>query len=157
VTKQERKVKEGAAPFLEPGEEVVTAVVARPRGFTQAHAGSLLLGSKQQAKAGAGAEQAGLRLASPMAVAVTQRRLLTLKIGSPIGLGIGGSVKALLSAVPIADVDSVEVKRLAAGKVLKLGVRGAEVKLEVNAMTDANGVAEAVNRTKAVAAASSSA
>jgi hypothetical protein len=38
-----------------------------------------------------------------MALAVTQRRLLVLRIGSPIGLGIGGSVKELVSRQRLID------------------------------------------------------
>jgi len=38
MARSEAKIKEGAAPFLEQGEEVVAAIVARPRGWTQAGA-----------------------------------------------------------------------------------------------------------------------
>ena len=38
MARYETKIKEGAAPFLEQGEEVVAAVMARPRGWTQAGA-----------------------------------------------------------------------------------------------------------------------
>ena len=38
MARSEAKIKEGAAPFLEPGEEVLAAIVARPRGWTQAGA-----------------------------------------------------------------------------------------------------------------------
>jgi hypothetical protein len=150
-SKQEEKVKEGARQFLEDGEEIAAAVVARPRGWTQQHAGSMLLGGSQQAKAQAGAEGAGIRLASPMAVVVTDRRLLTLELGAVVGMGAGGAVKELLSSVPIAEVDSIELKRLLVGKIIKLQIRGSEIKLEVNGAADAKGLQEAVERAKAVA------
>jgi hypothetical protein len=140
----ERKIKDGARPFLEDGEEVLAAFVARPRGWTQAMAGSLHLGSAQQGRAHAGAEQAGFRLASPMALAVTQRRLLALRIGSPIGLGIGGKVKELVSAAPIADVETVDVRRRGLGQVITLVVRSASFELEANAMAGAKDLAEAL-------------
>ena len=38
MARSEEKIKEGAAPFLEEGEEVLAAIVARPRGWTQAGA-----------------------------------------------------------------------------------------------------------------------
>jgi hypothetical protein len=159
VARAEAKIKDGAAPFLEPGEEVLAAVVARPRGWTQANAsagggvaagliGGAIGGKKQQRQADA-AQDAGFELASPMALAVTQRRLLSIEIGSPIGLGIGGNVKRLVSAVPIAEVDSLEVKRLAVGKTLRLSVRGVEFVLEVGAGANASGVAEALERARA--------
>jgi len=38
MARAEAKIKDGAAPFLEPGEEVLAAMVARPRGWTQSNA-----------------------------------------------------------------------------------------------------------------------
>lgn len=151
MSRQEAKIEQGAQPLLDEGEQVLAAVVARPRGWTQTMAGSAMLGRKQQKGAYAAAEEAGFRLASPMALVVTPKRLLTLKIGSPIGLGIGGDVKELVSAVPIGDVDSIEVKRLLLGRVITVTVRGAPVKLEVNAMAGTKRLADAFNRAKAAA------
>lgn len=146
----DRKLKAGTQPFLGAGEEVLAAFVARPRGWTQSVAGSIHLGAAQQGRAYAGAEQANFRLASPMALVLTQRRLLTLGIGSPIGLGIGGRVKELVSAAPLADVDSIEVKRLPLGQVVTLTVRGARFMLEANALAGAKGLVEAYKRARAV-------
>ena len=42
-SKQEAKVKEETRQYLDPGEDVVAAIVARPRGWTQAMAGSLVV------------------------------------------------------------------------------------------------------------------
>lgn len=142
MSRQSEKIAKGAQPFLEPGEEVRVALVAAARGYTQAAAGSMNLGAHQQGKAGAAAADAGLQIASPMGVALTNQRLLTLRIGTPIGLGIGGAVKELLSAVPLADVDSIEVKRLALGFTIALTVRGSTFKLEANAASGAPALAE---------------
>jgi hypothetical protein len=150
-SKQEQKVKEEAQRFLDEGEEIVAAVVARPRGWTQANAGSLMLGSSQQGKARGAAEAAGVQLASPMAVAITQRRLLTLELGAIAGFGKGGGVKELLSSVPVAEVDGIDVKRLALGKVIVLRIRGQEIKLEVNGAADAKGLQAALESARAVA------
>ena len=157
----ETKIKEGAAPFMENGEEVVAAVVARPRGWTQASAspgggaiagaiGGAIGGKKQQANVEA-AQQTGFELASPMALAVTQQRLLSISIAAPIGLGMGGKVKELVSAVPVSEVDSVEVKRLAVGKTITVTIHGTPFVLEVGAGANANGVAEAFDKAKAAA------
>jgi hypothetical protein len=161
MARSEAKIKEGAAPFLEQGEEVLAAIVARPRGWTQASAsagggavagaiGGMLGGKKQQQSAEA-ARESGFELASPMALAVTQRRLVSLKVTAPVGLGIGMKVKELVSAVPIGEVDSIEVKRLAAGKTITVTVRGVPFVLEAGAGADAKGVAEALERAKAAA------
>jgi hypothetical protein len=86
-----------------------------------------------------------------MALAVTDRRVLVLDIDSPIGLGIGGGVKGLVSSAPVADVDSIEVKRLLIGKTITITVRGAPITLEANALADAKGLAESFYRAKAAA------
>jgi hypothetical protein len=161
LARSETKIKEGAAPFLEEGEEVVAAFVARPRGWTQANAsaggGALAgvvggtIGGKKQQKNIEAAGEAGFELASPMALAVTQRRVLSLKIGAPIGLGIGGSVKELVSAVPISEVDGIEAKRLAVGKTVTVTVRGVPFVLEVGAGANVKGVTEAFEQAKAAA------
>jgi len=86
-----------------------------------------------------------------MALAVTPRRLLSLKVTAPIGLGIGMKVQELVSAVPVSEVDSIEVKRLAVGKTVTVTIRGVPFVLEVGAGADAKGVAEALERAKAAA------
>jgi hypothetical protein len=149
MPRHEHKIKAGAAPFLEDGEQVLAAVIAAPRGFTQQAAGSMQLGSAQRARAHGAAELVDLRLEAPMAVAITQRRLLTLRIGTPIGLGIGGKVKELMSAVPIGDVDSIAVKRLALGYTITLTVCGVAITLEANAAARARAFASTFERATA--------
>ena len=154
----ETKIKEGAAPFLDAGEDVLAAFVARPRGWTQATAspggGAVAgmvggaLGGKKQRESVAAADEAGFELASPMALAVTQRRLLSIAIGAPIGLGIGGKVKGLVAAVPISEVDSIESKRLAAGRAITVTVRGVSFTLEAGAGANVKGVEEAFEQAK---------
>lgn len=147
-SRYERKIKDGAKPLLDDGEEVLASFVARPRGWTQAAAGSIHVGAAQQGKAIAAGARAGLELASPMALALTQRRLITLEIGAPIGLGIGGGVKELVSAVPIEHVDAIAVKRLALGQVVTVTVGGHPIKLEANATARANALADAFDRAR---------
>ena len=161
MARAEAKIKDGAAPFLEPGEEVLAAIVARPRGWTQSNAsagggavagaiGGALGGGKQQDNIAA-AENSGFEIASPMALAVTNQRVLSLKISNPVGLGIGGDVKELVSAAPLSEVDSIEIKRLAVGKTVTVTVRGTPFVLEVGAGANAKGVAEEFERAKAPA------
>src|SRR5829696_4107862 len=118
MARAEAKIMQGAAPYLEQGEEVLAAIVARPRGWTQSSAspggGALAgaiggaIGGKKQEQSVAAAEESGFEITSPMALAITDRRLLSLKISSPVGLGIGGDVKELVSAAPLGDVDSID-------------------------------------------------
>jgi hypothetical protein len=150
MSRYEQKIKDGARPFLEDGEEVLAAVVAAPRGYTQAAAGSLQLGAHQQGRATDAAAGAGLVLRAPMALALTSRRLMTLNVGTPLGLGLGGKVKGLLSAVPIEAVDKITVRRLALGYTIQVTVRGTEFKLEANAASGAKSLADAFERARPV-------
>jgi hypothetical protein len=145
------KIVEGAGQFLEDGEEVLAAFVARPRGWTQAQAGSLHVGAHQQGSQYEGAEKAGFALASPMALAITNRRLLSLGMGAQAGMGIGGGVKELVAAVPLGDVEAIKVKRLLVGKVVELKVRGETFKLEAGAGANVKGVAEAFEKARQTA------
>jgi hypothetical protein len=147
-----QKVMDGAAPFLEDGEEALAGIVAAARGNTTAKAsGGFIAREIGHSKAGKqrdAAAQAGIVVASPMGVVVTNRRLLTLKISAPLPLGKGGDVKELLSAVPLAAVERIEVKRLLVGKTLKLEVGGSEFKLEAGAGADANGLVQAFEQAR---------
>lgn len=147
-SKQEQKVKDQMGPFLEDGEEVRAVLVARPRGFTQVHGGARAIGNFQRRKAREGAEEAGLQLASPGAVVLTNKRLLTVQTGEAAGMGIGGDVKDVLSSVPVTEVDSIKVKRLLLGSVVTLKVRGSEFKLEANAAAGAKPLAEAFEQAR---------
>jgi hypothetical protein len=161
MARAEAKIKEGAAPYLEQGEEVLAAIVARPRGWTQSSAspgggaaagliGGAIGGKKQQQNMAA-AEDSGFEITSPMALAVTDRRLICFQISNPVGLGIGGDVKELVSAAPLNEVESIELKRLAVGKTVTFTVRGTPFVLEVGAGANAKGVAEAFEQAKAPA------
>jgi hypothetical protein len=153
---QGQKVMDGAEPFLEAGERVLAGIVAQARGHTTAAAGGLgvasEIGHHKAGKQMAAAAEAGLVVKNPMGVVVTDRRLMTLSISTPWGFGMGGNVKELLSAIPIADVDDIEVKRLGVGKKITITVRGTEFKLEAGAGADAQGLAEALRQTRGLAA-----
>ncbi|HWH46066.1 MAG TPA: hypothetical protein VNT32_15205 [Thermoleophilaceae bacterium] len=161
MARSEAKIKEGAAPFLEQGEEVLAAIVARPRGWTQATASAgggvaaAMIGGKlghdKQRQSAEAAAASGFALASPMALAVTDRRLLSLEVTAPVGLGIGMKVKGIAGAAPLDTVDSIEVKRLAVGKTVTVTIQGTPFVLEAGAGADAKGVAEALERAKPTA------
>ena len=148
----EDKIKEQAQPYLQDGERVLAAFIARPRGATTAGAGGLgpgMAGGRKVSQQDRAAKDAGLQLANPMALALTGKRLLVLRVSPPIAMGKGGDVKELVSEAAVADVDSVEVKRLLVGKVVTLTVRGTAFKLEVGGGGDAKGLAEEFARVKA--------
>ncbi len=153
-TSYEDKIKGQAEPYLEPGERVLAAFIAQPRGTNVAMGGGLApsaIGGRKIKEARRVAEAGGLQLARPMALAVTDRRLVVFKVSAPIAMGKGGDVKELVSAVPLTDVDSIEVKRLLVGKVVVVTVGGAGVKLEAGAGANAKGLAEEFARARALA------
>jgi hypothetical protein len=148
----EDKIKEQAQPYLVAGERVLAAFIARPRGATAAGAGGLaggLAGGRTITRQKQAASGAGLRLASPMALALTEIRLMALRVSQPMAMGKGGDVQELVSHVPLADVDSIEVKRLLIGKVVTVTVQGSRFKLEVGNGGDAHGLAAEFAQAKA--------
>ena len=149
MARAEEWITEGAGPFLEAGEAVLAAFVAAPRGHTQSVAGVSAVGDAQQGRAAEAAGQAGMRLEGPMALALTPKRLLALSISNPVGMGVSGKVKDVLSSVPIEEVDSIEVKRLLVGSRITLTVRGVPMKLEAGGGARAKPLAEEFARLKA--------
>jgi hypothetical protein len=154
ATSYEDKIKDQATPYLDEGEHVLAALVAQPRGGTTQKMGGLapsLIGGMKAGKEQKAASEAGLELTSPMALALTENRLLVLRISQPIAMGKGGDVKELHSAVPLTAVESIQVKRLLVGKTLTLKVEGTEFKLEAGAGANAKGLAEEFGRARATA------
>lgn len=149
MSKQEQKVIDGVRPMLEPGEEPLVALIAQPKGTTKGTVGGSVLGNAGEAMGGRArreadeaAAAADLVLSTPCALVLTSRRLLTVKIGAPIGLGLGGKVKEVLSAVPISEVDGVDVKKIAMRQNITLRARGQTIELEANAAASASEFAE---------------
>ena len=132
-SKYTEKYREQASPFLEDGEEVVSACIAQPKGRTLAMVGGGMIdreiGQRQQGKETAAAAEAGLLVEGPMAIAVTNRRVMTFKIGAPV-LGRGGNIKDLLSAIPLQAVDSWEYKKFGMREKTTITVGGTAVQLE---------------------------
>ncbi|HEX6418001.1 MAG TPA: hypothetical protein VFZ77_05880 [Acidimicrobiales bacterium] len=75
------------------------------------------------------AGRAGLTLAIPGALVLTDQRLLTVRF-SPVGVfGPGGRVEEVLSAVPVEDVAGMDVEEGSAGQSITLRVRGQSIAL----------------------------
>ena len=145
------QLKEEARPFLEDGEEIIASIVAQPRGTTNSKVGGLApqaIGGAWAGKSKKGAEAAGLTLKNPMALALSDRRLIVFGIETS-AMGKPKAVKELVSSVPVGEVESIQVKRLLVGKTVKVSANGAEAKLEVGAGQDAKGLAAQFDRAKA--------
>jgi hypothetical protein len=81
-------------------------------------------GGRRQATARSAAEAAGIKLASPMALVLRPRRLLTFSTGSR------GRTEELLDEFALAHVDAMQAKRLGLGASVTLTVHGVPVRLE---------------------------
>ena len=116
------------------------------------HARGLVLTEQGEMLFGTAAEiMSKLSTAETLLTDTTTKPSGDLRVTAPIGLGMGGKVKELASAVPLADVDSIEVKRLAVGKTITVTIRGVPFVLEVGAGANAGGVAEAFEKAKVAA------
>lgn len=134
-------------------EELLGAAFAKPRGATTAAVGGGLItneiGARRAGKQGKGADTAGIKLGNPGAVAVTRTSLVTMQVGVSMS-GQIKEIKDVLSTVPLADVDSVEVKRMGLAGVMEITAGGASFKLE-GKVNDMREFAAAFDRAKATA------
>jgi hypothetical protein len=151
----EQKIIGGVRPLLEPGEEPLVALIAQPKGTTKGNVGRSVLGAgggSMGAGERRGAEQAAagaeLVLSAPCALVLTPQRLLSVKIGAPIGMGLGGKVKEVLSAVPVSEVDGIDVRKIAMRQNITLRTRGQTIELEANAAASGAEMAEALRSLK---------
>jgi hypothetical protein len=152
MSKQEQKIVEGVGPMLEAGEQALAAVVAQPKGTTKGNVGRAALsstagshmGGSERRAANEAAANAQLVLQAPCAVVLTNRRLLTVKISAPIGLGLGGKVKEIMSGVPVTEVEGVDVKKVALRQNITLRTRGQVIELEANAAASGEELAGAL-------------
>jgi hypothetical protein len=134
MSNHEEAIKQGAAPMLEPGEMILAAMVASPRGSTTAQMGGAagLIGGGKAGKQREGAAEAGLVVERNSGLVLTPSRLATFRLG----IGFTGSVKEvkeLLGSLPLEEIDSLEVSRMGAAGVVKVTAHGTEFKLEAKA------------------------
>jgi hypothetical protein len=130
-------------------EPLLGATFAKPRGATTAAAAGGIggaIGGRWAGKQHQGAAAAGIRLGSPGAVAVTPTSLVTMTVGVTF-TGAVKEIKEVLSVVPLADVDSVEVKRMGLAGVMEISVAGNSFKLE-GKVPDMREFADAFHRAK---------
>ncbi len=134
-------------------EEILGAAFGKPRGATTAVAGGGLIGREIGAqwagKQRKGAEAAGLTIGNPGAVAVTRSTLVTMKV-KVSAMGAIKEVTEVLSTVPLAEVDSLEVKRMGLTGVMEINAGGSSFKLE-GKPGDMKELAEVFARAKAAA------
>ena len=148
----EDKIRKGAQPFLDDGEHVIAAFLARPHGLSQSRGGRWTRGQgKSRLRiARQAAELAHFPLASSMALAITPTRLLSLSMGVQVGMGVGGGVKGLVGQARLSEVESISIKRypFVFAQIVTVTLRGHSFKLEVGAGANTKGVVDAFNNAR---------
>jgi hypothetical protein len=151
VSKHQEQIIAAAKGKL--NEEILGAAWGKPRGAATAAVGGGVitgeLGARWMGKQAAGAEAAGITLGNPGAVAVTASSLVTMKV-KVSAMGAIKEVTEVLSIVPLAAVDSLEVKRMGLTGVMEINAGGSSFKLE-GKPGDMKDLAEVFERTKAAA------
>ena len=149
VSNHQQQIIAAAAGKL--AEPILGAAFAKPRGATTAAVGGGAIvdaiGGKKVNDQTKGATAAGMVLGNPGAVAVTPTQLVTMQVKVSL-LGQIKEVTEILSKVPLAEVDSLEVKRMGAAGVMEISTRGHSFKLEGKA-GDMKEFATAFERTRA--------
>ena len=130
-------------------EEILGAAFAKPRGASTAAAGGGLIASEIGARWAGKQGKGGISLGNPGAVAVTPTSLVTMAV-KVSALGAIKDVTEVLSIVPLADVDAVEVKRAGMAGVMEISAGGSSFKLE-GKPGDLKELAEVFERAKAAA------
>jgi hypothetical protein len=151
VSKHQEQIIEAAKGKLD--QEILGAVWAKPRGAMTAAAGGGLIaseiGARWAGKQRKGAEAAGITLGSPGAVAITASSLVTMKV-KVSAMGAIKEVTDVLSVVPLAEVDSLQVKRMGLTGVMEIAAGGGSFKLE-GKPGDMKELADVFERAKAAA------
>jgi hypothetical protein len=114
--------------YLQPGEELLNATIVQGKGLGKVALAGGVFGAmavassrdKKARQAEADGEAPEVKLSSKMGIGITTQRLLVFKAGGSMTL----SAKELLTTVPIADVDDIEVGKGVVTKPVTLTIRG---------------------------------
>jgi len=149
VSKHQEQIIEAANGKLD--EEILGAAWGKPRGSQTAAAGAGVIvgeiGARWAGKQRKGAEIAGIELGNPGAVAITPTSLVTMKV-KVSAMGAIKEVTEVLSVVPLAEVESLQVKRFGLTGVMEIKAGGGSFKLE-GKPGDMKELAEVFERAKA--------
>jgi hypothetical protein len=131
LSKHQDQIIEAAKGKLD--EPILGAAWAKPRGASTAAAGGGLIsneiGARWAGKQRKGADLSGISVGNPGAIAITATSLVTMKV-KVSAMGAIKDVTEVLSTVPLAAVDSLEVKRVGMTGVMEITAGGSSFKLE---------------------------
>ena len=151
----DKAMRKSIEAYMEPGEELLDVAIVQGKGMTkflamggvagQAAAGAMR--NRKAAEAEAAGEGGEVKLANKMGIGVTSQRLLIFKAGGAMAL----KAQELLTAVPVADVDGMEVGKAALTKPLTITVRGESFTVEAPKASNPQKLVEALERAKGAA------
>jgi hypothetical protein len=151
----DKAMKKSIEPYLQDGEELRNVMIVQGKGMTKAllaggAIGAAAIGARRDRK-GQAAEGGGgaIELSSKMGLAITSQRLLVFKAGGAMTL----SAKEMLSGVPLADVDSIDVGKGMLTKPVTLTVSGESFQVEAPKAANTKEFVAAFEQAKAASAA----
>jgi hypothetical protein len=125
----EKAMEKSVRPYLQPGEELLNVTLVQGKGIAKAMlaggvVGAMAVGAHRDRKA----REAGgdVQLSSKMGLALTDRRLLLFKAGGAVTL----KAQELLTEVPVAEVDGIDVGKGVVTKPVTLTIRGEAFQVE---------------------------
>ena len=148
----DKAMRKSIETYMQPGEELLEVAIVQGKGMTKflamgGAAGQAIAGArrdKKAAEADAAGEGGDVKLANKMGIGVTSQRLLIFKAGGAMTL----KAQELLTAVPVADVDGMEVGKGAMSKPITITVRGESFEVEAPKASNPQKLVEAFERAK---------
>jgi hypothetical protein len=148
----EKAMEKSVRPYLQPGEELLNVTLVQGKGLAKVFmaggiVGAMAAGARRDRKA---AEAGGdVQLSSKMGLALTDRRLLLFKAAGAMTL----KAQELLTEVPVAELDNVEVGKGVVTKPVTLTIRGEAFQVETPRAANTDKLLEAFAAAKAAVAA----
>ncbi len=142
------KLTESVVGLVGPDEEVLAAVCVQPKGSGNATALGGVAGALISGRGGKttqeSSKQTGIDVPRWAALAVTTQRLLILKMNA-----MGTKADAIVSDVPIAEVDSIVADKSMLRRQVTLNARGGSFEFEAHKSTPVESLAVALDQARA--------
>jgi hypothetical protein len=128
----DKAMKKSIEPYMGEGEELRSVIIVQGKGMAKAFVAGGAIGAaaigamrdRKGAKEGNGGGE--IELSNKMGMAITSQRLLIFKAGGAMTL----SAKEMLSAVPMHEVDSIEIGKGMLTKPVTITVNGSSFQVE---------------------------
>jgi hypothetical protein len=129
----DKAMKKSIEPYMDSGEELLSVMIVQGKGMAKAFVaggaiGAAAIGAMRDRKFKSEGSSGGgtIELSSKMGLAITSQRLMIFKAGGAMTL----SAKEMLSAVPLAEVDAIEIGKGMLTKPVTITVNGESFQVE---------------------------